>query len=143
MAKFIKFNISNTSDLWDGGVRYVNVDQIESVYDVVSGGAYSVQIVLSDYVGLDDTSDTVGGRVITIVAKKAIIARGAGGNDPDAITVAGNMPSQAVLKAMSANPGGVVASAQLNKDGAGGKDDDQMYWNSFAIQNSTDLPIAK
>ena len=143
MAKFIKFNIQNTNDLWDKGVRYVNVDQIESVYDVVAGGAYSVQIVLSDYVGLDDTSDTVGGRVLTVTAKKAIIARGGAGDDPDTITVAGNMPSQAVLKAMSANPGGVVASAQLSKDGAGGSSDDQMYWNSFAMKSSTDLPIAK
>ena len=139
MAKFIKFNIQNSSDIWDRGVRYVNVDQIESVYDKVAGGEYSVQIVLSDYVGLDDTSDTVGGRVLTLVAKKsAIIARGAAGDDPDTITVEGNMPSQAVLKAMSANPGGVVASAQLAKDGAGV----QMVWNQFTISNTSPVPAS-
>ena len=143
MAKFIKFNIQNTGGLEDAGFRYINVEQIESVYDVVAAGAYSVQIVLSDYVGLDDAADTVGGRVLTVTAKNAIIARGGAGSDPATITVAGNMPSQAVLKAMSANPGGVTATAQLSKDGAGGSGDNQMYWNSFAIQNSTDLPIAK
>ena len=52
------------------------------------------------------------------------------------------MPSQAILKAMSANPGGVAASAQLGKDGAGASADAQMYWNSFAIASNVTLPAA-
>ena len=49
------------------------------------------------------------------------------------------MPSQAIIKAMTANPGGVAATAQLGKDGAGGKADDQMYWSSAVFSSDVTL----
>ncbi len=156
MAKFIKFNIQNSGNGLDAssGFRYVNVEDIESVTDVIGGGSgYAVQVVLKGLAGVTAaaaaTSDagqtlgTIGGRVLTLLVQTSVsIAAGANSADPAAITVAGNMPSQAILKAMSANPGGVAASAQLGKDGAGLAANAQMYWNSFAIANDVTLPAA-
>ena len=156
MAKFIKFNIQNSGNGLDAtsGFRYVNVEDIESVTDVIGAPAgYAVQIVLKGLSGVTAaaaaTSDagsvvgTIGGRVLTLEVQTSVsIAAGAGTADPAAITVAGNMPSQAILKAMSANPGGVAASAQLGKDGAGLAANAQMYWNSFAIASNVALPAA-
>ena len=83
-------------------------------------------------------------RVITLLVQTDVtIAAGANSADPGAITVEGNMPSVAVRKAMSANPGGVVATAQLGLDGGGVRGtDSQMYWNSFAIANTSPAPAA-
>ena len=154
MAKFIKFNIQNSGNGLNAtsGFRYVNVDDIESVTDVIGGGpGYAVQVVLKGLAsfapghadGAAVPADTIGGRVLTLqVQTSAAIAAGANSADPAAITVAGNMPSQAILRAMSANPGGVAASAQLGRDGAGLAANAQMYWNSFAIANDVTLPAA-
>jgi len=165
MAKFIKFDIQNTGVgvSADSGSRYVNVEDIESVTDVIGGGSgYAVQIVLKGYTGagiqsannvnygvdaaqgiLAVTSE-MSARVITLLVQTSTaIAAGANSADPDTITVEGNMPSQAVRRAMSANPGGVVASAQLGLDGGGVRGTDtQMYWNSFAIANTSPAPAA-
>jgi hypothetical protein len=154
MAKFIKFNIQNSGNGLDAtsGFRYVDVKDIESVTDVIGGGpGYAVQIVLKGLASFapghaNDATvppDTVGGRVLTLAVQTSVaIAAGANSADPAAITVAGNMPSQAILKAMSANPGGVAASAQLGRDGAGLTANAQMYWNSFTIANAVVLPAA-
>ena len=153
MAKFIKFNIQNSGNGLNAtsGFRYVNVEDIESVTDVIGGGpGYAVQIVLKGIASFaptgyiaGDLGSTLGGRVLTLAVQTSIaIAAGANSSDPAAITVAGNMPSQAVLKAMSANPGGVAASAQLGRDGAGLTANAQMYWNSFTIANDVTLPSA-
>jgi hypothetical protein len=156
MAKFIKFNIQNSGNGLNAtsGFRYVNVEDIESVTDVIGGGSgYAVQIVLKGLAGVTSaaaqvsdagqTVGTLGGRVLTLLVQTSVaIAAGANSADPAAITVAGNMPSQAILKAMSANPGGVTASAQLGRDGAGLTANAQMYWNSFAIASDVTLPAA-
>ena len=153
MAKFIKFNIQNSGNGVNAtsGFRYVNVDDIESVTDVIGGGpGYAVQVVLKGLASFapagyiaGDLASTVGGRVLTLEVQTSVAqAAGGGGADPAAITVAGNMPSQAILKAMSANPGGVAASAQLGRDGAGLTANAQMYWNSFTIANDVTLPSA-
>jgi hypothetical protein len=153
MAKFIKFNIQNSGNGLDAtsGFRYVDVKDIESVTDVIGGGpGYAVQVVLKGNVGLApalaagaQAASTLGGRVLTLAVQTSVaIAAGANSADPAAITVAGNMPSQAILKAMSANPGGVAASAQLGRDGAGLTANAQMYWNSFTIANAVVLPAA-
>tara|TARA_R100000742_G_C4248492_1_gene67084 strand:- start:19 stop:519 length:501 start_codon:yes stop_codon:yes gene_type:complete len=165
MAKFIKFDIRNSGNGVDAtsGARYVNVDDIESVTDVIGGGpGYAVQIVLKGLTGagiqsannvnygadaaqgiLAVTSE-MSARVITLLVQTDVtIAAGANSADPGAITVEGNMPSVAVRKAMSANPGGVVATAQLGLDGGGVRGtDSQMYWNSFAIANTSPAPAA-
>ena len=164
MARFIKFNIMNSdADFSSSGFRYVNVDDIESVTDVIGGASgYAVQIVLKELVGagiqaannvnyfadaeqgLNAVTSEVSARVITLlVQNSAIIAAGANTANPVAITLAPNMPSEAVRRAMSANPGGVAASAQLGFDGGGVRGtDNQMYWNSFAVANTSPVPAA-
>ena len=60
--------------------------------------------------------------------------------NPTAVTVDGNMPSQAIVKALTANPGGVAAAAQLGLDGGGVRGtDDQMYWSSAVFSTDNTL----
>ena len=168
MARFIKFNIMNASgDFSSSGNRYVNVDDIESVTDVVGGGSgYAVQVVLKGGMSADGiqvaytgsgvadnavpaTTSEISARVLTLlVQNSSIIAAGANTNDPAAITDKTRMPGEAIRRAMSANPGGVAASAQLNLDGNGisvaqGGTAIQMYWNSFVIANTSPAPGAE
>lgn len=158
MAKFIKFNIANNATLASGtGSRSVllDVDKIESISDSVSAGAYSVVITLSEYVGLEagHANDatvppgTVGGRILTLLVGTSTISdpantQGTGAVaivNPSAITVAGNMPSQVINRALTANPGGVSSTCQLGKDGAGLLADDQMYWNQATFSSVASL----
>ena len=161
MAKFIKFNIQNSGNGLDAvsGIRYVNVDDIESVYDgLVANVPDTVTIVLkgsnasgvqATYTGSGDannavpaTTSEISGRVLVLqVRNSASLGFGAAGAVAD-VTVAENMPSMAVRKAMSANPGGTVATAQLARDGAGTLADAQMYWNSFQITNTSPVPTS-
>ena len=167
MARFIKFNIMNASgDFSTSGNRYVNVDDIESVTDVVGGGSgYAVQVVLKGGMSADGiqvaytgsgaadnavpaTTSEISARVLTLlVQNSSIIAAGANTSDPVTITDKTRMPGEAIRRAMSANPGGVAASAQLNLDGDGisvaqGGTAIQMYWNSFAIANTSPAPAS-
>tara|TARA_R110000824_G_scaffold260273_1_gene448914 strand:+ start:269 stop:775 length:507 start_codon:yes stop_codon:yes gene_type:complete len=168
MARFIKFNIMNASgDFSSSGNRYVNVDDIESVTDVVGGGSgYAVQVVLKGGMSADGiqvaytgsgaadnavpaTTSEISARVLTLlVQNSSIIFAGANTNDPATITDKTRMPGEAIRRAMSANPGGVAASAQLNLDGNGisvaqGGTAIQMYWNSFVIANTSPAPGAE
>ena len=154
MAKFIKFRIDNAEALTGGnGQRDVllDVSKIESISDGAAAG--SVVITLSEYVGLasilaagadpGQAAGTVGGRVLTlslgtntnsspVSGAVAIVA-------PTVPSVYQNMPSQAVNKALTANPGGVSSQVQLALDGAGVRGtDSQMYFvqASFASSNS-------
>lgn len=142
MAKFIKFKISNSTTLAAGG-NYardvlVNIDDIENVADAVNGGAYSVIVTLKGIVGLDNeaAAATIGGRILTLTVSTSATAA----VNPTAITVSENMPSQAIIKAMTANPGGVAATAQLGLDGAGVRPtDDQMYWSGAVFSSDNSL----
>jgi hypothetical protein len=49
------------------------------------------------------------------------------------------MPSQSIIKALTANPGGVAASCQLGKDGAGLPSSNQMYWSSAVFSSDSTL----
>jgi len=159
MAKFIKFNIANNATLVSGtGSRSVllDVDKIESISDAVSGGgAYSVVVTLSEYVGLEAghadgatvPAGTVGGRILTLLVGTSTISdpadtQGTGAVaivNPATVTVAGNMPSQIINRALTANPGGVSSTCQLGKDGAGLLADDQMYWNQATFSSLASL----
>jgi len=159
MAKFIKFNIANNATLGSGtGSRSVllDVDKIESISDAVSGGgAYSVVVTLSEYVGLEAghadgatvPAGTVGGRILTLLVGTSTISdpadtQGTGAVaivNPATVTVAGNMPSQIINRALTANPGGVSSTCQLGKDGAGLLADDQMYWNQATFSSLASL----
>ena len=142
MAKFIKFKISNATTLAAGGDYardvLVNIDDIENVADAVDTGVYTAIVTLKGIVGLDNeaAAATIGGRILTLtVSTSATTAV-----NPTAITVSGNMPSQAIIKAMTANTGGVAASAQLGLDGGGVRPaDDQMYWSSAVFSSDNAL----
>jgi len=144
MAKFVKFKIQNATTLAAGG-NYardvlVNIDDIENVADAVNAGAYTCIVTLKGIVGLEtagaNTAGSVGGRILTLTVSTSPIAAA----NPTAITVSGNMPSQAVIKAMTANPGGVAASAQLSLDGGGVRPtDDQMYWSGAVFSSDNTL----
>ncbi len=142
MAKFVKFKISNATTLAAGG-NYardvlVNIDDIENVADAVNAGVYTAIVTLKGIVGLDNeaAAATIGGRILTLRVSTSAVAA----VDPTAITVSGNMPSQSIMKAMTANPGGVAASAQLGLDGGGVRGtDDQMYWDSAVFSSDNTL----
>ncbi len=156
MAKFVKFKIANNNATLAVGGDYsrdvlVNVDDIENVADVVAAGNYSVIVTLKGIVGLDAAqtinygadadqtvaAGTIGGRILTLQVSKSPIgtATPANADEPVAITVPANMPSQSIIKALTANPGGVAASCQLGKDGAGLPSSNQMYWSSAVFSS--------
>tara|TARA_R110001606_G_scaffold339515_2_gene487602 strand:- start:529 stop:987 length:459 start_codon:yes stop_codon:yes gene_type:complete len=148
MAKFIKFKIQNATTLAAGGDYardvLVNVDDIENVADAVNGGVYTAIVTLkgiaSQNAGHADAAtvpaDTIGGRILTVTVSTSASAA----VNPAAITVSQNMPSQAIVRALTANPGGVAASAQLSVDGNGivaaqGGTAVQMYWSGAAFSS--------
>ena len=144
MAKFIKFRVANNAALATGG-NYsrdvlLNVDDIENVADVIAAGNYSVVVTLKGIVGLDNeaAAGTIGGRILTLNASTSASGPAIPGNanEPTAITVSQNMPSQSIIRALTANPGGVAASAQLSKDGAGLVANNQMYWSSAIFSSN-------
>ena len=152
MAKFIKFRIDNAEALTGGnGQRDVllDVSKIESIADGAAAG--SVVITLSEYVGLSSAlasaaqaAGTVGGRILTlslgtntnsspVSGAVAIVA-------PTVPSVYQNMPSQAVNKALTANPGGVSSQVQLALDGGGVRGvDSQMYFVQAAFSSSNTI----
>ena len=147
MAKFIKFRIDNAQALTGGnGQRDVllDVSKIESISDGAAAG--SVIITLSEYVGLDNegAAATVGGRILTLTTGlNTDSAPVGGGTAVAAVTVpsiAGNMPSQSVNKALTANPGGVSSQVQLALDGGGVRGtDSQMYFVQAAFSSNIAL----
>jgi hypothetical protein len=145
MAKFVKFKINNATapgagGNWGGRDVLIGVDDIENVSDVVSGaGAYSVVVTLKSFVGLSDAAianATIGGRILTLTVSTSLSAA----VNPTAVTVDGNMPSQSIVRAMTANPGGIAASAQLGLDGGGVRStDEQMYWSGAVFSSVNDI----
>jgi hypothetical protein len=147
MAKFIKFRIDNAEALTGGaGQRDVllDVSKIESISDI--GAATSVVITLNEYVGLDNeaAAATIGGRILTLTLGTNTASAPNGGGAaivaPTVPSVYQNMPSQAVNKALTANPGGVSSQVQLALDGAGIRGtDSQMYFVQAAFSSDNTL----
>ncbi len=155
MAKFIKFRIDNAEALTGGnGQRDVllDVSKIESISD--GAAAATVVITLSEYVGLDAAqtinygadadqtvaAGTVGGRILTLTLGTTTGSVAATIVPPTVPTVYQNMPSQAVNKALTANPGGVSSQVQLGLDGGGVRGtDDQMYFVQAAFSSVASL----
>ena len=138
---------SNATTLAAGGDYardvLVGVDDIENAADAVNGGVYTVILTLKSIVGLSDAAianSTIGGRILTLTVSTSPIAAG----NPTAITVSQNMPSQSVIRALTANPGGVSSTCQLGVDGNGvvaaqGGTAAQMYWSSAVFSSNNDL----
>ena len=146
MAKFIKFRIDNAEALTGGnGQRDVllDVSKIESISD--GAAAATVIITLSEYVGLVGPPDAggnpgpgaVGGRLLTLTTGTTTGSIAATIVPPTVPSVYQNMPSQAVNKALTANPGGVSSQVQLALDGAGVRGTAlQMYFVQAAFSSS-------
>ena len=152
MAKFIKFRVSNGVTLAAGGDYsrdvLINVDDIENVADVVAGGNYSVVLTLKSFVGLSDAAiaNATIGRTLTLnVSQNPVgLAIPAAADRPTAITVSRLMPSQVVMRALTANPGGVASLAQLGVDGNGvvaaqGGTAVQLYFSSAIFASVNDI----
>jgi len=125
MAKFIKFNIVDSSTPASQKVHLLDVDNISDI----SYAGQTVSIVLrspSGAFGVDSASAGISGRIVSLevsTSKSSSVA--------PQITNGSAAPDQAIIKAMTANPGGVAATAQLGKDESGTPL--QMYWHSWNV----------
>lgn len=127
MAKFIKFNIKDSSTLANEKAHLLDVDNIG---DISYDGTNKVTIVLRSPAGGNSQAAGIAGRVVSIEVSKSSSAL----TNPT-ITNGSAAPDQAIVKAMTANPGGVVATAQLGKDESATPT--QMYWHSWAVATDT------
>tara|TARA_R110000744_G_scaffold190311_1_gene309424 strand:+ start:155 stop:604 length:450 start_codon:yes stop_codon:yes gene_type:complete len=149
MAKFVKIHIVNATAPgsggdWGGRDVLIPVSDIENIADNTAAGVYTAIITLkSGITGVapagyiaGDLASTVAGRICTLTVSTSQTAA----TNPTAVTVDGNMPSQAIVKALTANPGGVAATAQLALDGAGVRGTAiQMYWSSAVFSTDNTL----
>ena len=126
MAKFIKFNIVDSSTPANQKVHLLDVDNISDI----SYAGQTVSIVLrspSGAFGVDTASAGISGRIVSLEVSTSKSSLSAA----PTITNGSAAPDQAIVKAMTANPGGVAATAQLGKDEAGTPL--QMYWHSWNV----------
>jgi len=114
MAKFIKFSVKNSGAAQPLGPTenvLVNLEDITSVSATGVTGANAKTVV----VGLTGrAAQAAGYRTLTLTVSTSISAL----VNPTIVTGQNNPLVAAVRSAMTANPGGVVASAQLGVDQA-------------------------
>jgi len=141
MAKFVKFKIENATAPgsggdWGGRDVLIPVSDIENIADSTAAGVYTAIITLKSGLAPFNAGASIAGRICTLTVSISQTAA----TNPTAVTVDGNMPSQAIVKALTANPGGVAAAAQLGLDGGGVRGtDDQMYWSSAVFSTDNTL----
>ena len=127
MAKFIKFSVRNSaaaSPLGPTENILVNLEDITSVVATGATGANAKTVV----VGLTGrAAQAAGYQTLTLAVSTSISAVA----NPTIVTGQNNPLVAAVRSAMTANPGGVVASAQLGVDQAATPA--QMYWRTAAF----------
>ena len=127
MAKFIKFSVRNSaaaSPLGPTENILVNLEDITSVVATGATGANAKTVV----VGLTGrAAQAAGYQTLTLAVSTSISAA----VNPTIVTGQNNPIVSAIRSAMTANPGGVVASAQLGVDQAAVPA--QMYWRTAAF----------
>ena len=127
MAKFIKFSVRNSaaaSPLGPTENILVNLEDITSVVATGATGANAKTVV----VGLTGrAAQAAGYQTLTLTVSTSISAVA----NPTIVTGQNNPIVSAIRSAMTANPGGVVASAQLGVDQAATPA--QMYWRTAAF----------
>lgn len=127
MAKFIKFNIVDSSTPAAQKVHLLDIDNIGDI----SYAGQKVSIVLkapAGGYGVDTASAGISARVVELEVSTSKSAL----SSAPTITNGAAAPDQAIVKAMTANPGGVAATAQLGKDEAATPL--QMYWHSWNVK---------
>tara|TARA_R100001377_G_scaffold42982_1_gene24255 strand:+ start:174 stop:560 length:387 start_codon:yes stop_codon:yes gene_type:complete len=114
MPKFIKFNVVNSAAVSPLGPResiLVNIEDITTVAATGVTGANAKTVV----VGLTGrAAQAAGYRTLTLTVSTSVSAAA----NPTIVTGNANPLVAAVRSAMTANPGGVVATAQLGSDQA-------------------------
>ena len=127
MAKFIKFSVRNSaaaSPLGPTENILVNLEDITSVVATGATGANAKTVII----GLTGrAAQAAGYQTLTLAVSTSISAAA----NPTIVTGQNNPLVSAVRSAMTANPGGVVASAQLGVDQAATPA--QMYWRTAAF----------
>ena len=127
MAKFIKFSVRNSaaaSPLGPTENILVNLEDITSVVATGATGANAKTVI----VGLTGrAAQAAGYQTLTLAVSTSISAA----VNPTIVTGQNNPIVSAIRSAMTANPGGVVASAQLGVDQAATPA--QMYWRTAAF----------
>ena len=114
MPKFIKFNVVNSAAVSPLGPResiLVNIEDITTVAATGVTGANAKTVV----VGLTGrAAQAAGYRTLALTVSTSVSAA----VNPTIVTGNANPLVAAVRSAMTANPGGVVATAQLGSDQA-------------------------
>ena len=127
MAKFIKFSVRNSIAAQPLGPTeniLVNLEDITSVVATGATGANAKTVII----GLTGrAAQAAGYQTLTLAVSTSISAA----VNPTIVTGQNNPIVSAIRSAMTANPGGVVASAQLGVDQAATPA--QMYWRTAAF----------
>tara|TARA_R100000935_G_scaffold42319_1_gene64143 strand:+ start:669 stop:1073 length:405 start_codon:yes stop_codon:yes gene_type:complete len=134
MAQFIKFNIVDTGDaagLLAQGEYLLNSQHVGDVSYAAATGI--VTVVLTAPAGGNSAAAGISARVLTSTVRTT--TNGAAG--VPTITDGASAPDKAIYRAMTANPGGVVATAGLNRDQAATPL--QMYWTTWSIATVDDV----
>jgi hypothetical protein len=127
MAKFIKFSVRNSGAVQPLGPTeniLVNVEDIARVQATGATGANAKTAII----GLTGrAAQAAGYQTLTLTVSTSISAVA----NPTIVSGQNNPIVSAIRSAMTANPGGVVASAQLGVDQAAVPA--QMYWRTAAF----------
>ena len=126
MPKFIKFNVVNSAAASPLGPResiLVNIEDITTVAATGATGANAKTVV----VGLTGRNSEANYKTLTLTVSTSVSAAA----NPTIVTGNANPLVAAVRSAMTANPGGVVATAQLGSDQAAVPV--QMYFRTAAF----------
>lgn len=111
MPKFIKFNIVNSAAVSPLGPResiLVNLEDITTVNATGATGANAKTVV----VGLTGRNSEANYKTLKLTVSTSVSVAA----NPKIVTGEANPLVAAVRSAMTANPGGVVATAQLGSD---------------------------
>jgi hypothetical protein len=124
MAKFIKFSVRNSAAVSPLGPTENILVNLEDITSVVASGATGANAKTA-IIGLTGrAAQAAGYRTLTLAVSTSISAA----VNPTIVNGQNNPIVSAIRSAMTANPGGVVASAQLGVDQAAVPA--QMYWRT-------------
>jgi len=124
MAKFIKFSVRNSAAVSPLGPTENILVNLEDITSVVASGATGANAKTA-VIGLTGrAAQAAGYQTLTLAVSTSISAA----VNPTIVNGQNNPIVSAIRSAMTANPGGVVASAQLGVDQAAVPA--QMYWRT-------------
>ncbi len=124
MAKFIKFSVRNSAAASPLGPTENILVNVEDITEIVATGATGANAKTA-VIGLTGrAAQAAGYQTLTLTVSTSISAAA----NPTIVSGQNNPIVSAIRSAMTANPGGVVASAQLGLDQAATPV--QMYWRT-------------